>query len=152
MKAYFDLDNYFYGFGFEELIENSLDVSDDEYKNFMKILISDPSKKLKKENDKIVIFDINEDLDYKSRTRWKLLNNQWVIDDRPLRPEIPKADVIREERNMLLSWSDWTQLFDSPVQNKTEWAEYRQLLRDITDQPTFPESVIWPTKPEIIKA
>ena len=152
MKAYFDLDNYFYGVGFEESIENSVDVSNDEYKNFMKILMSDSSKQLKKENDKIVIFDINEDLNYKSRTRWKLFNNQWVIDDRPLRPEIPKADIIRDERNTLLSWSDWTQLTDSPVQNKTEWANYRQLLRDITDQPTFPESVIWPTKPEIIKS
>lgn len=52
-------------------------------------------------------------------------------------------------RNQLLLHSDWTQLPDVPlpVEKKTEWAVYRQLLRDITLQPDFPTNIVWPTKP-----
>ena len=56
------------------------------------------------------------------------------------------AKLIREERNKLLSETDWTQLGDAPV-NATPWAIYRQELRDITSQPGFPHNVTWPTKP-----
>ena len=56
---------------------------------------------------------------------------------------------IREERNQLLSESDWTQISDSPLPNEkqTEWQIYRQLLRDITLQPN-PFTINWPTIPE----
>ena len=44
------------------------------------------------------------------------------------------------ERNQLLSESDWTQLPDSPLttEKKTEWATYRQQLRDMPAQEGFP--------------
>lgn len=45
-------------------------------------------------------------------------------------------DVIRKERNRLLSESDWRVLPDSPIPNKQEWYVYRQALRD------FPELVL----------
>ncbi len=64
---------------------------------------------------------------------------------------------LREERDSLLSESDWTQYTDSPLttEKKTAWAAYRTLLRD------FPATFIdedgnllltildptWPTKP-----
>ena len=52
---------------------------------------------------------------------------------------------IREQRNMLLLQSDWTQLPDSPLSDskKQEWRDYRQALRD------FPESGSneWPEPP-----
>ena len=54
---------------------------------------------------------------------------------------------IREQRNFLLSESDWTQVDDAPV-DKTAWATYRQALRDITAQEGFPFNVTFPTKPE----
>jgi hypothetical protein len=54
---------------------------------------------------------------------------------------------IREQRNFLLSESDWTQVEDAPV-DKTVWATYRQTLRDITSQVGFPFHTIFPTKPE----
>jgi len=54
---------------------------------------------------------------------------------------------IREQRNFLLSDSDWTQVADAPV-NQLTWANYRQALRDITTQEGFPFNVIFPTKPE----
>ena len=50
--------------------------------------------------------------------------------------------VIRQQRNRLLSESDWTQLADSPA-DKDKWAVYRQELRDITTQEN-PFSIVWP--------
>lgn len=58
-----------------------------------------------------------------------------------------RSDEIRNERNRLLSASDWTQVADSPV-NKSAWAAYRQALRDIPSQQGFPWQVTWPAKPE----
>ena len=45
----------------------------------------------------------------------------------------PCISELREIRNKLLSGSDWTQAADSPLSNskKTEWATYRQALRDL---------------------
>lgn len=62
----------------------------------------------------------------------------------------PYKDVIafqRSKRRNLLETSDWTQIADAPV-DKQAWAAYRQLLRDIPDQPDFPYNIVWPTPPE----
>jgi hypothetical protein len=53
----------------------------------------------------------------------------------------------REKRNMLLSECDWTRLDDADT-DKSAWAVYRQALRDVPQQPDFPENIVWPTKPE----
>jgi len=56
----------------------------------------------------------------------------------------------RTERNQLLADCDWTQtadkggLSDSKV---TEWATYRQSLRDLPTASGWPHTVTWPTKP-----
>ena len=62
---------------------------------------------------------------------------------------------LRRERNEKLIDSDWTQASDhsSPLANdkKTEWATYRQVLRDLpatTDMLTWPDSFNWPIEPE----
>ena len=52
-----------------------------------------------------------------------------------------------ERRAALLAASDWTQVADAPVESSA-WAAYRQALRDIPDQPGFPENINWPAKPE----
>jgi len=54
----------------------------------------------------------------------------------------------RAERDGLLAQSDWTQVADAPV-DKAAWAVYRQALRDITNNPNWPnlEEADWPTKP-----
>ena len=52
---------------------------------------------------------------------------------------------IRDQRNQLLSQTDWTQLSDSSV--ASTWTTYRQELRDVPAQEGFPYSVTWPTKP-----
>jgi hypothetical protein len=56
------------------------------------------------------------------------------------------ASNLREQRNALLSASDWTQVADAPV-DQAAWATYRQALRDITAQEGFPHSVNWPVNP-----
>lgn len=53
---------------------------------------------------------------------------------------------IKFERNILLANSDWTQMPDVAIANKTEWAAYRQALRDITTQ-ADPFNIVWPTPP-----
>jgi len=54
------------------------------------------------------------------------------------------ADKVRKERDALLASTDWTQVFDSPV-NKDSYAVYRQALRDIPQQNGFPHNVTWPS-------
>ncbi len=57
---------------------------------------------------------------------------------------------IRERRNLLLLESDWTQLNDAQIGNKSEWTYYRQELRDITNNPNV-DALVWPVKPLVIK-
>jgi len=53
---------------------------------------------------------------------------------------------LREQRNLLLSKTDWTQVPDAPV-DKQAWATYRQELRDLPDNTQDPREVVWPTPP-----
>lgn len=57
--------------------------------------------------------------------------------------------ALRDQRDALLSSSDWTQLPDSPLEaaKRSEWAGYRQALRDLPANTTDPASPIWPTPP-----
>jgi len=57
-------------------------------------------------------------------------------------------EAVRIERSKLLADCDWTQLPDAPlpVGLKQEWADYRQALRDITEQ-ADPFSIVWPVAP-----
>lgn len=57
-----------------------------------------------------------------------------------------KWEEVRTTRNTLLTESDWTQVSDSPLNSSQEWKDYRQSLRDITNQ-LNPFEITWPTKP-----
>lgn len=59
------------------------------------------------------------------------------------------ASEVRTERNTRLTACDWTQLPDVTLATKSDWATYRQALRDITAQPGFPINVTWPTEPGV---
>lgn len=72
---------------------------------------------------------------------WDAIQAQ-VAAEAPLR----KASAIREERNKLLAETDWMALSDVTITDA--WRTYRQELRDITEQPTFPDEVIWPQAPQ----
>jgi hypothetical protein len=64
-------------------------------------------------------------------------------------PRIIGWRAIRGRRDTLLSLSDWTQLSDSPLseEEKTEWATYRQILRDVTTSFTNPWDATLPEDP-----
>ena len=64
--------------------------------------------------------------------------------------------LLREERDVRLAETDWTQNPDVPDATKTKWQAYRQALRDLpaTADPKLNSvynldltSVSWPTKP-----
>ena len=61
-------------------------------------------------------------------------------------------NAVRSERNALLSASDWTQLPDTALSDlkKTEWATYRQALRDVPSNNSIASArsdVNFPTEP-----
>ena len=53
---------------------------------------------------------------------------------------------VRAERDHLLAGCDWTQVADAPV-DKAAWVIYRTALRDVPQQPGFPDNIIWPDRP-----
>ena len=57
-----------------------------------------------------------------------------------------ESAIVREKRNSLLTASDWTQVADAPLTTEVKaiWATYRQALRDVTTQETFPYNIVWP--------
>lgn len=67
----------------------------------------------------------------------------------PLPTPTPTAEQVRQQRDMLLMRSDWTDLPNAPLtaEQKSAWATYRQALRDITKQAGFPTTVNWPVAP-----
>ena len=60
-----------------------------------------------------------------------------------------KWGMVRMERDNLLGKSDWVVLPHSPITGSKldEWIEYRQDLRDVTNQ-SNPFEISWPTQPE----
>lgn len=58
---------------------------------------------------------------------------------------------IRTQRDQLLLTTDWTDTASGQERltsgQKTAYSTYRQALRDITSQTTFPWEISWPAKP-----
>jgi hypothetical protein len=81
--------------------------------------------------------------------RWR---QTWAVE--PMNEEEVTArteqewNAVRGRRNFLLARTDWTQLDDTPIANtdKSQWALYRQALRDITTQ-ADPFHIEWPALP-----
>jgi hypothetical protein len=87
---------------------------------------------------------------YLAQSDFYQVDGKWQVHYTPEQlPYEQVADTIREERDRLLTASDWTQVDDTPLTNakKIEWAQYRQELRDIPQQDGFPFEVLWPVNP-----
>ena len=60
------------------------------------------------------------------------------------------AESARNQRNRLLTETDWVVVkhneLGTPIPQ--EWLDYRQSLRDITEQTGFPDNIDWPQEPE----
>ena len=61
-----------------------------------------------------------------------------------------KARLVREDRNYRLKETDWVVVksVETGMPIDQSWAKYRQSLRDITTQSSFPWDVIWPEQPQ----
>lgn len=82
---------------------------------------------------------------------WSVENNDWVKPSEPELSQEEKAIAIREKRQGLLrryvdimSGPRWEVMTED---QKQVYRDYRQALLDVTDQETFPESVVWPPQP-----
>lgn len=66
---------------------------------------------------------------------------------------IDKWDAVRKTRDVYIRETDFTQLPDTPITDKSraEFVEYRKQLRNITNQPD-PFDIMWPEKPQYIKS
>lgn len=90
------------------------------------------------ENGKII--DMPEKPDCKAY--FDFLTKKWILD-------LDEQNFsVKNQRVHLLNETDWTQLPDVPEATRTKWQEYRQALRDITAQPGFPETIVWPELPQ----
>lgn len=78
---------------------------------------------------------------------WTYVNGVFTPPPDTRTPE-QKAEEIRIRRDQLLAATDWTQAADVPQAIKDKYAAYRQALRDVPQQPGFPDNIQWPVKPE----
>ena len=58
-----------------------------------------------------------------------------------------QARQARRERDALLIACDCVVLEDYPIDDKTAWKAYRQALRDVPGQASFPGNINWPVAP-----
>jgi ABC-type glycerol-3-phosphate transport system substrate-binding protein len=82
--------------------------------------------------------------DYQEYLAWLAEGNT----PNPYTPPTPTWEQIRSQRDQLLKETDWVGLKDVVITNEQAWLDYRQALRDIPQNFTNPEDVVWPTKPE----
>ena len=77
----------------------------------------------------------------------------WTVADKTAEEvaayDTAKGRSVRSQRDEKLAESDWMVIkaAETGVALATEWATYRQALRDVTAQTGFPNEVTWPTKP-----
>jgi len=66
------------------------------------------------------------------------------------RKDAEAATAARAERDKLIASCDWMAIkaFEGGTTVSTEWATYRQALRDVSAQAGFPNDITWPEKPE----
>ena len=58
------------------------------------------------------------------------------------------SNTLRSTRNQLLRATDWTQLPDCPIEDKSIFTDYRQALRNFPQQEGFPLTAVMPSLPE----
>jgi hypothetical protein len=74
-----------------------------------------------------------------------------ILVEQPTSSQLGTA--IRTVRDRFLLLTDWTQLNGAPLTPSqiAEWAVYRDELRALPSQPTFPDTYTWPVPPQPVK-
>ena len=91
--------------------------------------------------DRITQTCVEGNFEQDAQGNWSL---QWAIENLPQ----DEAEMrVRRERDRDLQQCDWVVVkhSESGTPVPTEWINYRQALRDITNQEGFPYNVTWPT-------
>lgn len=88
-------------------------------------------------------------IDYNTHTHVQetsLVDGEWTQAWAVVELPLDQAETnIRAHRERLLQETDWMALIDNTL--TSDWATYRQTLRDISSQEGFPYSIVWPDKP-----
>jgi len=100
-------------------------------------------------------FDVHESMTFHvapegCEINWELVDGK-IVDPDPKTPEQIAEEKLRDlrlARTTKLRKSDWTQFPDVPESTRLAWQPYRQALRDITENYSSIDDVVWPTKPE----
>ena len=102
-------------------------------------------------------YDDEENIDSYDSLEWDSGNTATAPTKDEIQAEITRLDsverftLLRRTRDRLLTESDWTRLDDNGLSSdkKTEWATYRQALRDLPTHSNWPELADsdWPTIP-----
>jgi hypothetical protein len=72
----------------------------------------------------------------------------YEVDDLPLQTVFLHQRNERDTRLALCDWRVSADLWATYTdQQRKEWSDYRQALRDVTQQPGWPTDVDWPTEP-----
>ena len=77
-----------------------------------------------------------------------------TVQEREIIPDTAQlAAIVRRRRDMLLRATDYYLMPDYPstAESLETVKAYRTELRDITEQEGFPETVVWPELPEVLK-
>ena len=98
-------------------------------------------------NENCVDVPIPPDVDYTCAKAVKAADGTISIVADPDRLREKQWAQVREQRNMMLTNCDWTQLPDAPVTNKNAWLAYRTALRNIPDTQSDPANITWPEMP-----
>lgn len=81
----------------------------------------------------------------------RLENGTWRV----YTSDDPPADVLlhhlRQERDLALRQTDWTQMPDAEIdpQQRQAWIDYRRALRRLPQEHPDGRNVVWPTQPEL---
>ena len=77
-----------------------------------------------------------------------LAADEILVEEQPV-PYVDLAAEARAQRAVLLAKADFAvnRGEDNGIDTKA-WRTYRQALRDLTDQPSFPASITWPVAPD----
>lgn len=85
------------------------------------------------------------------RHKWDNTTFSWIEASPPVESQEVRIMVERERRNDLLAKSDWTDTLSAKERLGealySAWQEYRQALRDLTNQAGFPHQITWPEPP-----
>ena len=89
--------------------------------------------------------------------RQKIVNNVYVDvtpeEEAEMAAEVEaydlNLDMVRQQRNGMLSGTDWTQIGDATLGDHTaeEWRTYRQALRDLPSTTDRVSLIEWPNDP-----